>query len=124
MEGKRILIVDDEDSVRLTLAANLELEGFEILEAVDGQNALEVLGNEQVDLILSDIRMPQLGGVDLLRRVKELDQPVPVVLMTAYFYDKDHVIKRSRLEGLENVLFKKPVDPDRLKETILKLCKP
>ena len=49
---------------------------------------------------------------------------LPVVLMTAYFYDKDHVIKRSRLEGLEDVLFKKPVDPERLQEMILELCRP
>ena len=49
---------------------------------------------------------------------------LPVALMTAYFYDKDHVIKRSRLEGLEDVLFKKPVDPERLQEMILELCKP
>jgi hypothetical protein len=44
--------------------------------------------------------------------------------MTAYFYDKDHVIKRSRLEGLQEVIFKKPVDPDKLKNLILQRCRP
>jgi hypothetical protein len=44
--------------------------------------------------------------------------------MTAYFYDKDHVIKRSRIEGLQEVIFKKPVDPDRLKNIILQRCRP
>ena len=66
----------------------------------------------------------QVDGYDLYMEAKERYPQLPVVLMTAYFYDKDHVIKRSRLEGLEDVLFKKPVDPDRLKEMILKLCKP
>jgi hypothetical protein len=44
--------------------------------------------------------------------------------MTAYFYDKDHVIKRSRLEGLQEVIFKKPVDPARLRNIILQRCRP
>ena len=48
----------------------------------------------------------------------------PVVLMTAYFFDKDHVIKRSKLEGLQEVIFKKPVDPDKLKDIILQRCRP
>jgi DNA-binding response OmpR family regulator len=48
----------------------------------------------------------------------------PVILMTAYYYDRDHVIKRSRLEGLEGVLFKKPVNPERLKALVRELCRP
>ena len=66
----------------------------------------------------------RISDVRIARTIEERYPHLPVVLMTAYFYDKDHVIKRSRLEGLEDVLFKKPVDPDRLKEMILKLCKP
>jgi hypothetical protein len=45
------------------------------------------------------------------------------LLMTGYYYDRDHVIKRSRLEGLEGVLFKKPVDPERLKTLVRQLCR-
>ena len=46
----------------------------------------------------------------------------PVLLMTGYYYDRDHVIKRSRLQGLEGMLFKKPVDPQRLKQLVRELC--
>jgi CheY-like chemotaxis protein len=56
--------------------------------------------------------------------VRERYRQTPVVLMTAYFYDKDHVIKRSKLEGLQEVIFKKPVDPARLKNIILQRCRP
>ena len=56
--------------------------------------------------------------------VHERYRQIPVVLMTAYFYDKDHVIKRSKLEGLQEVIFKKPVDPARLKGIILERCRP
>jgi CheY-like chemotaxis protein len=82
------------------------------------------LGRQKVDLVLSDVVMPDLDGYDLYMEVRERYRQTPIVLMTAYFYDKDHVIKRSRLEGLQEVIFKKPVDPGRLKEIILKRCRP
>ena len=62
-----------------------------------------------------------LDGYDLFMEVKRRGT-TPVLLMTGYYYDRDHVIKRSRLEGLEGVLFKKPVDPERLKALIRELC--
>ena len=68
--------------------------------------------------------MPDLDGYDLYMEVRERYRQTPVILMTAYFYDKDHVIKRSRLEGLQEVIFKKPVDPARLKQIILQRCRP
>ena len=64
--------------------------------------------------------MPDLDGYDLFMEVKRRGT-TPVMLMTGYYYDRDHVIKRSRLEGLEGVLFKKPVDPERLKAMIREL---
>jgi len=81
---KRILIVDDEYGLRTTLAANLELEGFTVLEADAVAPALELLEREDVDLVLSDIRMPGQSGVDLLREVRRIRPGVPVVLMTAF----------------------------------------
>ena len=92
--------------------------------ATNGLDALKVLARRKVDLVLSDVVMPDLDGYDLYMEVREHYRQTPVVLMTAYFYDKDHVIKRSRLEGLQEVIFKKPVDPDRLKNIILQRCRP
>ncbi len=74
-----------------------------------------------MDIVVSDVVMPDLDGYDLYMEVKRRG-PTPVILMTGYYYDRDHVIKRSRLEGLQGVLFKKPVDPDRLKALIRELC--
>jgi DNA-binding NtrC family response regulator len=65
--------------------------------------------------------MPDLDGYDLFMEVKRRGT-TPMLLMTGYYYDRDHVIKRSRLEGLEGVLFKKPVDPERLKVLIRDFC--
>ena len=68
--------------------------------------------------MLSDVVMPDLDGHELFNRVQELYPDLPVVLMTAFHFDKDHIIKRSRLAGLEDVLYKKPIDPPRLREII------
>ena len=129
LSGLRLLVVDDDLGVCYSLRDLLTEEGCAVEVATNGIEALKILdqkilGPEPFHMVLSDVVMPDLDGYDLYMEAKERYPDLPVVLMTAYFYDKDHVIKRSRLEGLENVLFKKPVDPDRLKETILKLCKP
>ena len=70
------------------------------------------------DLLLSDVVMPGMDGHELYLTVRSRYPDMPVLMMTAFHYDKDHIIKRSRMEGLEGVIFKKPVDPDRLRHAI------
>lgn len=121
LEGIRALVVDDDLGVCFSLRDLLVAEGCQVLTAGTGLEALKVLEHAQVDVIVSDVVMPDLDGYDLYMEVKE-HSDIPVVLMTGYYYDRDHVIKRSRLEGLDNVLFKKPVDPERLKKVIRQVC--
>lgn len=122
--GLTILVVDDDLGVCYSLRDLLREEGCEVEVATNGLDALKVLARRKVDLVLSDVVMPDLDGYDLYMEVRERYRQTPVILMTAYFYDKDHVIKRSRLEGLQEVIFKKPVDPDKLKNIILQRCRP
>ncbi|MBI3756855.1 MAG: response regulator [Deltaproteobacteria bacterium] len=124
LAGLTILVVDDDLGVCYSLRDLLLEEGCEVEVATNGLDALKVLGRRQVDIVLSDVVMPDLDGYDLYMEVRERYRQTPVILMTAYFYDKDHVIKRSRLEGLQEVIFKKPVDPDKLKNLILQRCRP
>jgi two-component system, response regulator, stage 0 sporulation protein F len=124
LAGLSILVVDDDLGVCYSLRDLLREEGCTVEVAANGLEALKVLARQKVDLVLSDVVMPDLDGYDLYMEARERYGQIPVVLMTAYFYDKDHVIKRSRLEGLQEVIFKKPVDPDRLKKIILKRCRP
>jgi CheY-like chemotaxis protein len=77
-----------------------------------------------VDFVLSDVVMPDMDGYKLYQAVKENAPDLPVVLMTAFNYDRDHVIKRSSLEGLQGAIFKKPVNPALLKTLLLKHCRP
>jgi CheY-like chemotaxis protein len=72
----------------------------------------------KVDAVISDVVMPEMDGYELYLRIKEEMPNLPVILMTAYYYDKDHIVKRSRLEGLEGAIFKKPVNPAKLRELL------
>ncbi|MDB4994448.1 MAG: response regulator [Myxococcaceae bacterium] len=103
----RVLIVDDEASMRVTLAANLELEGFEVVEAKNGMEALALLEKEPFDLLLSDIRMPGISGVDLFRAAKKLRPSLPVLLMTAFAVEG--LIEEAIQEGVYTIL-PKPFD--------------
>ena len=117
LEGLRILVVDDDLAVCGSLRDVLVEEGVKVLIAGGGLDALRILDHEPVDLVISDVVMPDLDGYDLFMEVRRRGN-TPVILMTGYYYDKDHVLKRSRLEGLEGIIFKKPVEPARLKEMI------
>jgi DNA-binding NtrC family response regulator len=101
----RILVVEDEESLRITLAANLELEGYEVVEAQNGKEAIELLGQQKFDLVLSDIRMPKATGVDVLLYAKQHHPGLPVVLMTAYAMEDQ--VRKAVSEGVFAVL-KKP----------------
>jgi PAS domain S-box-containing protein len=117
LQGVRVLVVDDDLGVCRSLRDLLLAEGCDVLVATDGLRALEVLNRTSVDIVISDVVMPDLDGYDLFMEVRRRGT-TPVILMTGYYYDRDHVIKRSRLEGLESVIFKKPIDPARLKAMI------
>jgi PAS domain S-box-containing protein len=120
LAGLRVLVVDDDVGVCHSLRDLLRAEGCEVLEAHDGLEALRIFDAVPIDLVISDVVMPDLDGYDLYMEIRKRGH-TPVILMTGYYYDRDHVIKRSRLQGLQGVLFKKPVDPERLKDLIRQL---
>jgi CheY-like chemotaxis protein len=122
LEGLRLLVVDDDLGVCCSLKELLQKEHCAVETAPSGVHAMELLQHQQFDLVLSDVVMPDMDGYALYRLVKKNWPTLPMILMTAFFYDKDHIIKRSCLEGLQCVIFKKPIDPDRLKSMILKQC--
>jgi len=124
LTGLRILIVDDDAGVCQSLQDLLEEERCDIETAASGLYAMEWLERKEFDLVLSDVVMPDIDGYELYQRIKKKNPSLPVVLMTAFNYDKDHIIKRSCLEGLQGVIFKKPVNPAMLKKLILQQCRP
>jgi PAS domain S-box-containing protein len=124
LSGAHLLVVDDDEGVRRSISSILEADGCRVEQASNGIEALERLRESSYDLVLSDVVMPDMDGYELFQAVRKNYPGLPVALMTAFYYDREHVLKRSRLEGLDGVLFKKPIDPARLRETLGALIRP
>jgi PAS domain S-box-containing protein len=123
--GLHILVVDDDLGICQSLAELLRRQGCQVAIATSATDALALTAGQRFDLVLSDVVMPDMDGYDLYMELKERRPTIPVVLMTGYLYDRDHVIKRSKLAGLDaGILFKKPIDPERLNTIIRTHCAP
>jgi PAS domain S-box-containing protein len=119
LRGVRVLVVDDDLGICRSLREILESDGCQVEVAGDGVAALAALNRLTFDVVLTDVVMPRMDGYELYTAIQERRPNLPVLMMTAFHYDKDHIIKRSRLAGLKTVIFKKPVDPDRLRRTLI-----
>jgi two-component system response regulator PilR (NtrC family) len=108
----RILVVDDERSMRELLAIVLRREGYEVLLAENGRSAIELLDREPVDLLISDIKMPDLSGVEVLRAAKKIDQDILGIMITA-FASTETAVEAMRLGACDYL--SKPFDIDLLK---------
>ena len=98
----RVLVVDDEPSMRQMLSIALRREGYQVSTAEDGESALAALAAGQLDLLITDVRMPEMSGVDLLREAKRIDPGLSVVMMTAYG-SKETVLEALRLGATDYV---------------------
>lgn len=83
MSSKRVLVVDDEANMRRVLEIMLSRRGFRTLSAEDGNQAFELLQDAPVDLVISDLRMPGLNGIELLRKLRNSGNDIPLIMMTA-----------------------------------------
>jgi two-component system response regulator HydG len=102
----RILVVDDDRMMAKTLVDILRLKGYEAEGVHSGQEALDKAGQVGFDLLVSDIKMPDLNGVELCRQVKQKWPGLPVALMTAYATDR--LLQEGVAQGAETV-FDKPI---------------
>ena len=110
---KKILVVDDEENIRLLYQEELEEEGYTVEVAAHGQEALEKVNAFQPHLVTLDIRMPGMDGVETLRKIREVQRDLPVILCSAYGeYKQDlttwasdaYVIKTSDLTELKGTI--------------------
>src|SRR4030067_244288 len=116
----KILVVDDDDPIRFLLMDTLAALGYKACGAINGEEALTKVAQEGVDLVVTDIRMPRLNGVDLLKQIKEKFPDLPVLIITAYnyTYTKDQVLQ----SGADGFLAK-PFRISKIEEQIRSILK-
>ncbi|MBU2591765.1 MAG: response regulator, partial [Nitrospinae bacterium] len=112
-----ILVVDDERSMREFLTIMLEREGHNVKEAANGSIAVHLMDEEEFDLILSDVKMPVIGGIALLPEAKKRQPNTPIILLTAYA-DTETAVKAIKLGAYDYI--SKPFDVDHVKLVINK----
>lgn len=111
----RILIVEDEAGIRMGLAYTLVPLRAEIIEAGDGAEALKILANQEVDLIITDLAMPQMNGLELLRRLRMSDKKYPTLVMTAHL---DQIMAKQVMQLGALAIIDKPWSDEEMLQAV------
>ncbi|MEA1991333.1 MAG: response regulator [Thermodesulfobacteriota bacterium] len=111
MNKYKILVVDDEESIHLLYKEELEEEGYEVHSAMSGEDALKAFDAQEPDLVILDINMPGMDGIEVLRQMKQKKPRVPVILSSAYpeykqdlasWASDDYIVKSFNLDDLKS----------------------
>lgn len=121
--NKTILVVDDADAIRMSVGFTLQEEGYDIVEAVDGQDALNKLSENQIDLILCDVNMPVMDGISFLRNIKTNEsyssfKYTPIIMLTT---EAGENMKEEGKSLGAKAWIVKPFKPDVLIKSVKKL---
>ncbi|NSL52111.1 response regulator [Calidifontibacillus erzurumensis] len=115
MSRKKLLIVDDQYGIRILLNEVFQKEGYETYQASNGVQALEIVEQNRPDLVLLDMKIPGMDGIEILKRLKEFDQSIEVFIMTAY--GELDMIQQAKDLGARTH-FAKPFDIDEIREAV------
>jgi len=120
--AKTILIVDDSESIREVVSFTLENEGFNVLVGVDGKDALKFLDGKDIDLIITDLHMPEMDGIILIKEVRKMEkyQRVPILFLTT---ESQAAKKMEAKEAGATGWIIKPFVPAKLLEAINKVSR-
>lgn len=121
--AKTIMIVDDSASMRRVVSIALKGAGYDVLEGVDGSDALTKLTGQKVHLIISDVNMPVMDGITFLKSVKQMPayKFTPVIMLTT---ESDESKKREGQSAGARAWVVKPFQPERLVDAVQRLCLP
>ena len=114
-ENYTLLYVEDEDGTRINIAKSLRLRYKEVLEAKDGEEAYRLYKEFKVDLIITDLQMPKMDGVELIKKIRLEDNRTPIVVISAYS-DREKLEEVSQMNIVEYAI--KPLSRARLKEVL------
>ncbi|MEA2103293.1 MAG: response regulator [Candidatus Cloacimonadota bacterium] len=114
---RTILIVDDDKDFLEYLVYALKQINLNILSVDNGFDALQKLREEKIDAVLTDIAMPDMDGYELYTQIRNFNDDIPIIMMTGFGYDPNHVLVKARQDGLHNILFK-PFEIEDLQEIL------
>ncbi|MCR2807781.1 response regulator [Paenibacillus soyae] len=117
MEKKKVLIVDDQNGIRVLLLEVFSSEGYNTFQAANGKIALEIVKRESPDLVLLDMKIPGMDGLEILKHIKAIDSSIKVIMMTAY--GELDMIKEATDHGAL-MHFTKPFDIDEMRMEVNK----
>lgn len=115
MEQKKILIVDDQNGIRILLMELFGNEGYQMYQAANGKAALEVVEQDSPDLVLLDMKIPGMDGLEILKHIKSTHPQIKVIMMTAY--GELDIIKQAKDLGAISH-FTKPFDIDEMRNVV------
>ena len=110
-----ILVCDDDKEIVDAIDIYLSQEGYHILKAYDGLQAIEIMKKEEVHLILLDIKLPEMNGIDALKEIRKFDQDIPIIMQSAYAFEND--MEAARQAG-SNGFVTKPINIKELKSVL------
>ncbi|SFL92637.1 two-component system, response regulator, stage 0 sporulation protein F [Paenibacillus sp. 1_12] len=112
---KKLLIVDDQNGIRILLTEVFSTEGYQTYQASNGKLALEIVRSASPDLVLLDMKIPGMDGLDILKHIKSIDASIKVIMMTAYG-ELDMIKEATDLGAIMH--FTKPFDIDELRQAV------
>lgn len=119
--AKRALTVDDSKTMREMVSFTLKGAGFDVLEAEDGKHALDVIQGQKLDLIITDVNMPNMDGIELVKRLRNNDNYrfTPILILTT---ESDGSKKNEGKEAGATGWIVKPFSPEKLIQVVTKVC--
>jgi two-component system response regulator (stage 0 sporulation protein F) len=115
--GQKLLIVDDQYGIRILLNEVFQKEGYQTFQAANGYQALDIVEKHSPDLVLLDMKIPGMDGIEILKRLKAINSEIQVIIMTAYG-ELDMIQESKDLGAITH--FAKPFDIDEIRDAVRK----
>ncbi len=114
----KVLVIDDNEGVRESFQLALEDTEYVVITAHTGEEGVEKANNENPSLIFLDLKMPGIGGVETLRRLREIHPDTPIYIVTAFQKEYLQLLQKTAKEGIDYEICAKPIDGDQIRKIV------
>jgi DNA-binding response OmpR family regulator len=122
LENRRVLLIEDDAGVRATISSMLRRAGYEVVEAVNGYDGMDALRTEAVDLVLTDVVMPEQEGIETIRQIREITSDLPIIAMSGWNSRTFSPLEDALAMGADRAL-QKPFQMDELMTAVRELIR-